>query len=416
MKRYFFISLVVVLVIVVGFVSYGAYLNKAGENAIAERMAERMIPLQGSKAQIRKINPKIFLDTINVYSNEMTDAIALIDGRVSTVNVQKNDQVSKGQILFNLTNEQYPLKIRQAEIDILKADSEILKAQNDIVKAETYLARAKNDFGRYSRLRDKDAVTVERYDEAEAAYKEAQVNLEVAHVQKDQMIAQKESLIAQKDQLLMESSHSQVSAPIDGEVLILYRQIGSYVTAGTPLALIGDFNHLYFTMTVEDETAKSLSVGQVSQLNFNRRDLTKVYDTDYNVGNAGKEQTFTAKIIDISPAISEPAAMRTILWEINNSAGLLEPQTYNGVSIQSLVSKSCLAVPLSAMIDHSHSTVFVLSSDNILEKREVIAGTDDGNYIEIRSGLNEGDIVITSGMDGLESGMKANVKLEERDN
>ena len=125
----------------------------------------------------------------------MTDAIALIDGRVTTVNVKKNDQVNKGQILFNLTNEQYPLKIRQAEIDILKAESEILNADNDIVKAETYLARAKNDFGRYSRLRDRDAVTVERFDEAEAAYKEAQVNLDVAHVQKQQMIAQKESFL-----------------------------------------------------------------------------------------------------------------------------------------------------------------------------------------------------------------------------
>lgn len=413
MKKMFIAGLTLVFLIVVGIVAYGAWLNKAGESKIAERMSERMIPLQGAQAKVRSLNPRVRLDTVNLYSNEMTDAIALIDGRITAVNVQKNDQVGRGQILFSLTNEQYPLKIRQAEIDILKADSEILKAENDIVKAETYLARAKNDFGRYSRLREHDATTIERYEEAEAAYKEAQVNLNVAHVQKEQMIAQKDSLNAQREQLILESSHSEVNAPIDGEVLILYKQLGSYVAAGTPLALIGNFHRLYFSMPVEDELARQLSSGGAAELNFNRREFTKVYDTEYEAGNAGADSTFTARIADISPALSERAAMRTILWEVNNNAGLLEPQAYNSVTIESTTAQKCLTVPLAAMIDPSNAAVFVLKDDNTLERRKVVTGIDDGTYIEVRSGLKAGETVITSGMSGLEDGMKAAVKLEE---
>ena len=415
MKKYFIAGLVAVLIIVVGIVSYGAWLNKAGENKISERMSERMIPLQGAQAKMRNLNPAVKLDTVNLYSNEMTDAIALIDGRITSINVRKNDQVSQGQILFNLTNEQYPLKIRQAEIEIMRAESEILKAENDIVKAETYLARAKNDFGRYSRLRDRDATTVERYDEAEAAYKEAQVNLNLAHVQKEQMIAQKESLNAQRDQLILESSHSEVSAPIDGEVLILYRQIGSYVTAGTPLALIGDFHHLYFSMPVDDKLANRLATGQMITLNFNRRELTKVYDTEYEAGNTGANQEFTARLVDVSPALTEKAALRTVLWEVDNRSGLLEPQAYNGVQLKATQAQKCLTVPLTAMIDPSNSAVFVLKDDNTLERRLIVTGIDDGNYIEVRSGLKAGDVVVTSGMSGLDEGMKASVKLEEGD-
>ena len=163
MKRYFLLGLAIVLVIVIGIISYGAYLNRAGENVIAERMAERRIPLQGAKAEIRNIKTRVVLDTVNLYSNEMTDTIALIDGRITSVNVKKNDFVQTGQILFDLTNEQYPLKIKQAEIDILRAESDILKADNDIVKAETYLARAKNDYLRYSRLREHQAVSAEKW-------------------------------------------------------------------------------------------------------------------------------------------------------------------------------------------------------------------------------------------------------------
>lgn len=412
MRKYFLISLVIIAILVTAIISYGAYLNKAGESQIATRMSERSVPLQGSRAQMRDIKPRVVLDTVNLYSNEMTDAIALIDGRIDSVNIRKNDYVNTGQVLFNLTNEEYPLKIKQAEIDILKADREILKTENDIMKAETDLARAKNDYTRYGRLRERDAVSAEKYDEVAAIYKEAQLNLEVAHLQKQQAIAERDSFDAQKEQLLVENSYSQVTAPIDGEVLILYKQAGSYVSAGTPLALIGNFRTLYFSIPVEDEWAKRLNVGKNVSMNFNRSGFSKVYDTEYEAGNAGADQKFTARIADISPSISERAAIRTIIWEINNAAGLLEPQTYNNVEIQSLMSQKCLTVPLSSMTDPSNSAVFVVTADGTLEKRNVVTGVDDGIYIEILSGLKSDEMVVTSGMSGLEDGMKVTITEE----
>ena len=42
-------------------------------------------------------------------------------------------------------------------------------------------------------------------------------------------------------------------------------------------------------------------------------------------------------------------------------------------------------------------------------------GADDGEYAEVLDGLQEGDIVIVSGTDGLESGTKAEVEIEEAD-
>lgn len=415
MKRYFLLGLAIICVVVVGIISYGAYLNKAGENAITEKMSERRIPLQGATVTNRNIKTRVMLDTVNLYSNEMTDTIALIDGRISSINVQKNDFVRSGDVIFDLTNEQYPLKIRQAEIDILKADSDILKADSDIVKAQTYLARAKNDYTRYSRLREHQAISAEKFDEVVAVYKEAQVNLDVANLQKDQALSQRDSLVAQKQQLQLENSHSQVTAPIDGEVLILYKQLGAYVSAGTPLALIGNFRNLYFSMPVDDTLAKRLAAANTVSLNFNSAEITKVYDTEYEAGNAGVAQKFTAQIYDISPAISQPAAIRSIIWQVNNSAGVLEPQTYNKVEISSLSGNSCLTVPLAAMTDPSNTAVFVCNSEGVLERRNITTGVDDGTFIEVLSGLKEGEIVITSGTDGLSEGLKASVTLEEVD-
>ena len=71
---------------------YGAYLNKTDENQIELRMEERKIPLQGARAKFRNLQPIFVLDAINLNSDEMADAVALIDGRIENIFVKKNIQ------------------------------------------------------------------------------------------------------------------------------------------------------------------------------------------------------------------------------------------------------------------------------------------------------------------------------------
>ena len=179
------------------------------------------------------------------------------------------------------------------------------------------------------------------------------------------------------------------------------------------MALIGDFKTLNFSMAVEDESAHRFRVGEEATLSFDRTDFSKIYDTVYEAGNAGKHQQFTARIVEITPDFSEPAAIRKILWEVDNRAGLLEPQTYNSVSVQSFNPYECLTIPISALADSSRSSVFVVNEDGFVARKSIIAGSDDGSYVEILGGLSEGETVVTSGTDGLEDGMKATVTLEE---
>ena len=412
MRKIFLVVMVIVLAIVGLSIGYGTYLNQAGESNIKVRLADRRLELHGARAAERDIRARLAVDTVNMYSNEMTDAIALVDGRISQVNVAKNDHVAKGTVLYTLTNEQQPVKIRQAEIEIVKAERDIARAEGDIAKAEAGLAKAENDYGRYGRLRERDAVTPQKFDEVEAIYREAQVNVDVAHVGYEQAQAQRDYLLAQKEQLLIDLANTRVTAPIDGDIILIYKQLGAYVTAGTPLALVGDFRKLYFTLPLDDKAARGLTIGSEVSLEFHQGDFAKIYDTVYARGNAGSSQEFTARVVSVSPDLEETAAMRTIIFEVDNGAGLLEPQTYNNVDLQSSVPKKALAVPLSAL-DSSRTEVFVLDSDGVLQRRQVSTGIDDGMYVEITSGLVPGDVVVTSDAEGLESGMKANVVLDE---
>ena len=125
------------------------------------------------------------------------------------------------------------------------------------------------------------------------------------------------------------------------------------------------------------------------------------------------EGSFRAVVTEISPPPSEPAAYRNLRWRVENGAGLLEPQTYDSVNIEAEAGRHALAVPLEALIDSHVKEVFVVTAENKLERRRIEAGADDDKYVEILSGLAEGEIVVVSGKEGLEEGLNVKVTLDE---
>ncbi|MBR1552455.1 MAG: efflux RND transporter periplasmic adaptor subunit [Schwartzia sp.] len=385
MKRYFMAGLGIVLALSLGAIFYGAWLNERGEVQITRRMEERRLTLHGAKVAARRLSPRLTVNAVNLFSNDMADAVALVDGRIVECLARKGSSVRRGDVILVLENENIPLQRQEAESNILRAQAE--------------LKRAENNYSRYQILKANDAASAQQFDEAEANYFSAQSSLGVAE--------------AKAAQLGVQEARQQVVAPIDGKVLVLYRQQGAYVQAGTSLALVGDFRYLYFTAPVEDEDARYLTVGQEAELVFQSKDFKKVYGTDYAAGNLGNRQTFIATIAQITPPLTEAAAMRNILWQVDNHAGLLEPQTYGSVSFHSKRSHNAIAVPLVSMADGSHTSVFVAKDDGTIERRTVRTGTNDGTYIEILSGLAEGEIVVTSGMEGLADGVHAEIILDE---
>ena len=205
-----------------------------------------------------------------------------------------------------------------------------------------------------------------------------------------------------KAQLLVQFSRKYVTAPIDGKVLVLYRQQGAYVSAGTAPTPVGNFRYLYFSTPVEDQTVARMNINQQAVLTFDDSDFQKVFNTNYEAGNLGSAQTFTAQIMDITPPLSQPVAIRSVRRQIDNSSGLLETQNSSGVAFKLSEGHSCLTIPLSAITDRKDIEVFVVKADNTLEKRKVQTGIEDNKFIEILGGLSAGEVVVTSGMKGLE--------------
>ena len=389
MKKIYGVAMVLIIFMALAIVAWGAWLNYSDENQIANRMDNRRVEVTAAKAARREFAPTISLDAVRFVSDNMTDAVALTDGRILSWQVEKNEKVSKGQNLVEMVNESIPLKIQQAE--------------SAISRAEAMMTQARNSYQRQGRLKARRATSQEKYEEAEAQYMAAQGALREAQ--------------AQRDQYLVQQGWLSVKAPLDGEVLLIYQQAGAQVQAGTPIALVGNFSRLFFSMPIDDRHAKRIAVGDSAELSFTSSQiLRKAYDTEYAAGNRGDAEVFSISVRDIMPPLNEPATLRKIVWEVDNRVGLLEQQAYSGAVLRSTRSRRLLAVPLAAMTDSHRNAVFVVTPQSTIERREVKTGVDDGEYIEILTGLNEGETVITSASEGLEDNMKVTVNLIGGDN
>ena len=384
MKRNFYIGMGLIVILILSLLIYGVYLNERSENQITQKMSEIKLPLRGVKVQWRDIFPVLKPDLIHLYSSEMVDVPTLIDGKINQQFAAANDFVNAGDPIVEIFNEEIPLQIKQAESDILDAQAS--------------LTRAQNIYDRYAQLVEMDAVSKLQFDEATANLHSAQAKLDNA--------------IAKRDQLSIRQTRQIITAPISGEVVKFYKQVGAYVSAGTPVVLIVNFDLLRLNLDL-DNTFDKISVGQMADIKFpDSQKFEKGYGTKYAAGNLGNRQIFPAKLVEISPPITQLATIRRLTWEIDNKVGLLEPGFYENAEIHLAASKNCLAIPSRAVLDKKSNFVYV-DAGGILEQREIISGVTDGEFVEVISGLSEGEVVITSSTDVLTDGLKIAVTLEE---
>ena len=108
------------------------------------------------------------------------------------------------------------------------------------------------------------------------------------------------------------------------------------------MALVGDFRTLRFAVPIDKRENKRISLGQEALFSVDGNEaMQKSYGAEYQGGNLGGDQVFNARIIKITPDLSEKAYIRQVVCEVDNSSGILEPGMYSRVEMRPKV-RTCL--------------------------------------------------------------------------
>ncbi|MGJ1447001.1 efflux RND transporter periplasmic adaptor subunit [Sphingobacterium spiritivorum] len=155
---------------------------------------------------------------------------------------------------------------------------------------------------------------------------------------------------------------------------------GMYVEEGSPLVKITSLNEVW----VEAQLYPNEISGLEEIKNF------KVF-AESNPG-----EVYKGTLIYSNPVIEDGKRIYLLKIRVNNSGGKLIPGTLVSVVPEKSFT-NVLAVPKSAVLLEKMKTVWVLAHDNTFEQRMVETGVQNKQWIEIKSGLKPGDIVVTEG-------------------
>ena len=393
MKKYYLVAMAMVIVLAVSLIGYGVFVNYEGERIISDRMSKQAITVQAAKVEYRELHPSYEIENAQLQATNAADVITRVDGVITSNILHKNKKVQKGDLLAVLSNEEIPLRIIQAESALKRAEAAELQTRNS--------------FDRYSRLVKLNAVAMEKYDEAQANYVAAQAQVTDAK--------------ASYDQALLNQNRLHITSDLDGVVMVIYKDQGSFVTAGTPICLVGDFSRLWFSVNMDDTEVRSLlgpdGDKAKMELSFRRWDMSKAYDTEYGAGNKGNLSTFITDVQGVYPSLDQKADIRRVVFYVNNPTSVLEAKSYDNLLITNMNKRKVLSVPYSALFDDSNddSTVYnlyVVTQEGKLEQRTVKVGSIGDDYAEILDGVKEGETVVMSGWETLENGQRVEVERE----
>ena len=114
MKKYFYIGIVVILMMALALVGYGAWLNYSDEDQIARRMDSRVLQLEGARAEMRELQPSLTLDAVRFSSESMTDTTIIfpIFGRMCRKMIYAAEHPHRREALMNIEERSRIVRLR----------------------------------------------------------------------------------------------------------------------------------------------------------------------------------------------------------------------------------------------------------------------------------------------------------------
>jgi membrane fusion protein, multidrug efflux system len=306
-------------------------------------------------------------------------------GIVTEVYVTEWVRVKKGTPLARID-------IREMEILSHKAQAAVEMAKANLLQAEVAWKRANREYDRLLKLKEVGLVTQQNLDDGQTEKEAAAARIEAV---KAQWKATEEDLQHTQTRL----SKTTLRAPTDGIISSRGVNVGDLVgEMGSPKIMfrIIDPRILELTVTVPSAEMGAVHVGQ-----------SLTFSTDALPG-----RTFSGKVMFINPIVNESDRSVRVIAEVDNSEEQLKAGLYAKGRILTGTRTGVLRVPRIALLSwdvlEKKGDVFVTEGETV-KRRTVRTGSVMGDFVEVTSGLGQGDQVVIRGGFNLKEGDRVNI-------
>lgn len=307
------------------------------------------VPVNAMVVKTRRLENKIRI-TGSVLANESIQLRSEMAGRVSKIYFKEGDRIKKGALLVRINDEE-------------------LRAQLDRLKYTLQLYQDSEN--RQKQLLEREAISQEEYD-----------------------ITLTESKTAAADIRLLEAqiAKAHIRAPFDGIIGLRYISEGSYVTPTTDIASFFNIDYAKLDFSVPGKYSGAVNIGD------------NVYFTIEN-----SKETFQGRVYAIEPQID--AATRTLKMRAitENKTQKIMPGQFANIELVLNAVENAILVPTESIVPELDGHKVFVSQNGKAEAVQVQLGLRTDTEVEVVSGLNASDTVITTGLLQIRPGSPVNV-------
>ncbi len=284
-----------------------------------------------------------FTGTASLEAEEEALVVAKTGGVVMEIFAEEGQYVKEGQPLAKLDDERLALEMS---------------------RSEAALAKLKRDYERNEELFNKSLISAEEYERIKSDF---------------------ETQKAARDLAQLEVTYTTVVAPFSGIVSERLIKKGNMVATHAPTFRLTDFDPLLAILHVPERELNKLRTGQQAELRL---------DALYG-------EVFTGRIKRISPVVDPTTGTFKVTVEVRDRSRQLKPGMFGRVRIVYDTHDDVLLVPKEAIIAEDDASSVYIIRDAMAFRQFVETGYSDDTYTEIVSGIEAGDIVITTGQNSM---------------
>jgi len=315
--------------------------------------------------------------------------------------------VKEGDLLATLEVPEMEDDRRRATAALDRSQAEVRRAKDELQRAQSAHEIAHISFQRLSGVAEKKQKLIAQQEIDDAHSKDLVTEAQVSAAKSALDSANEQVAVSkaemQKAQTLID--YTRVTAPFAGVITKRYADKGSMIQAGTssqtqamPVVKLSQNSRLRLILPVPESAVPTVHPGQPVEVRV-----------------PTLQRTFPGRVARFSERVMFSTRTMDTEVDVDNPNLVLIPGMFAEVNLTLDRRKAALSVPVLA-VDISADTpskgrVLVVTPNNRVESREVELGLETSNHVEIRSGLNEGDLVVLSGRGSLQPGQEVKPKI-----
>ncbi len=372
------------------------------------------------KVAIEKTEKRTIVETITangkIQPEKEVKITPDVSGEIVELNVKDGDHVEKGQLLLRIKPDVY---ISQRD----RSMAAISSARARLAQSEAQFKQSELSYQRTKKLYEEQTISKSDYEQAEASYSVAKSEVEAS---KYEVISTEASLKEANENLVKTS----IYAPMTGNVSALLvelgeRVVGTSMMAGTEMLRVADLSRMEAQVQVNENDIPRVKLGDTATIEVDAYINDKFRGVVTEIANSAKTSGVSAdQVTDFDVKILVLPESYKDMTE-KGIEHPLRPGMSASVDIQTETKSGVLAVPIQSVTTRADTTrvvanpakgeektiVFATDGQRALVK-EVKTGIQDNNYIEIISGISEGDRVVTAPFSAISKKLKDSSMIE----